>query len=163
MRLSLLFSFPWWILLIDKRPKFESMPWYSFKEQARNYLAEINKEKKVLEYCLFQPGLFTNYLTYPHKSANHLTPIETPFDFGGRRMIVYAGDLGQKMTFTTVQDLAGVVVRAVEYEGVWPVVGGIKGSDLSLGEIVALGEELRGKPTPVSFIFKAPEHLADAI
>lgn len=141
------------------------MPWYSFKEQTRDHLAAINKDEKVLEYCLFQPGLFTNYLANPHKSAKHLTPIETPFDFGGRRIIVYAGELEQKITFTTVQDLAGVVVRAVEYENVWPVVGGIKGSDLSLGDIIRLGEELRGKPAPVLFLCKckASEHLADAI
>ncbi|KAJ4990483.1 NmrA-like family protein [Stagonosporopsis vannaccii] len=125
-------------------PKFESMPWYSFKEQTRDYLAEINSPNPILEYCLFQPGLFTNYLANPHKSATHLAPIQTPFDFGSRRMIVYSGELESKMTFTTVQDLAGVVVRAVEYEGVWPVVGGIKGSDLSLGELIKLGEKLRG-------------------
>ena len=52
------------------------------------------------------------------------------------------------ITLTTVQDLAKVVGRAVEYEGEWPVVGGIKGTDLSIGKIIALGEEIRGTFIP---------------
>ena len=52
------------------------------------------------------------------------------------------------ITLTTVQDLAKVVGRAVEYEGEWPVVGGIKGTDLSIGKIIALGEEIRGTFSP---------------
>jgi nucleoside-diphosphate-sugar epimerase len=123
------------------------MPWYSFKAQTRQYLEEINKDPKVLEYCLFQPGLFTNYLTHPYRSTTHVADIETPFDFGNRRMIVCRGGGDHKITFTTVRDLANVVALAVEYDGEWPVVGGMKGSDLSVGQLLALGEELRGKST----------------
>lgn len=125
------------------------MPWYSFKVQTREYLQEINRESKVLEYCLFQPGLFTNYLTHPYKSTTHVKDIETPFDFGNRRMIVCNSSDDQKITFTTVRDLANTVALAVEYAGEWPVIGGIKGSDLSFGQLITLGEELRGKfPRP---------------
>lgn len=121
------------------------MPWYDFKVQTRQYLESVNGEKAALEYCLFQPGLFTNYLTHPHRSATHLAMIETPFDFGGRRMIAPEGSGAGKVTFTTVHDLANVVAQAVEFEGEWPVVGGIKGSDLSIEQLHALGEELRGE------------------
>lgn len=48
------------------------------------------------------------------------------------------------MSFTTVQDLAGIVARAVEFEGEWPTIGGIRGTQLSMNRIVALGEEIRG-------------------
>ncbi|KAI4918271.1 hypothetical protein J4E90_002654 [Alternaria incomplexa] len=122
----------------------EHMDWYSFKISIREYLAEINKNKKVIEYCLFQPGLFSNYLTVPYKSAEHLTPLHVMWDFQNRRAILREGGDDDTITLTTVQDLAGVVARAVDYEGEWPVVGGIRGSRISVKELIALGEELRG-------------------
>jgi hypothetical protein len=51
------------------------------------------------------------------------------------------------ITLTTVQDFAAVVARAIEYEGEWPVVSGIRGTTLSVGELVALGEKMRGTYT----------------
>lgn len=50
-----------------------------------------------------------------------------------------------KITLTTAQDLANVVVKAIEYEGEWPVNGGIKGCDLTIAELIRLGEAVRGK------------------
>jgi hypothetical protein len=32
----------------------------------------------------------------------------------------------------------------VDYQGEWPVVGGIRGSRISTKELLALGEEIRG-------------------
>jgi hypothetical protein len=124
------------------------MVWYSYKGMTRTYLTELNAEKKVLEYCLFQPGLFTNYLTRPYKSMTHVTPIETPFDYEGRRVLIRDGGEDDKITFTTVADFANVVARAVEFEGEWPVVGGITGTTLSIGQIISLGEEIRGLSSP---------------
>lgn len=49
------------------------------------------------------------------------------------------------MTLTTASDFANIVMRAIEYEGEWPVQGGIKGCEISLAEIIRLGEEIRGK------------------
>ena len=72
-------------------------------------------------------------------------------DFQHRRAIVLDGDDGggdgtdDRIALITVKDLAAVVARAVEYEGEWPVVGGIRGCELSVGEIIRLGEEIRGK------------------
>jgi hypothetical protein len=51
------------------------------------------------------------------------------------------------ITLTTVQDFAAVVARAIEYEGEWPVVSGISGTTLSVRELIALGEKLRGTHT----------------
>jgi hypothetical protein len=42
----------------------------------------------------------------------------TPFDFAKRRVLVAEGSEKEKITLTKVQDLARVVARAVEYEGV---------------------------------------------
>ncbi|KAH4104060.1 hypothetical protein HBH70_097770 [Parastagonospora nodorum] len=126
------------------RDSSESLDPYLYKAATRTCLEEVNKDTKVLEYCLFQPGLFTNYLTAPYKSATHLTAFETPFDFERRRMLVVDGGENSRITFTTVQDLAHVVARAVDYEGEWPVVGGMAGTTMSVGELIALGEKIRG-------------------
>lgn len=111
----------------------------------REYLNEINKEKKVIEYCLFQPGLFTNYLATPYKTAKYLDMFGTPYDFNNRRMLLVEGGDDNLITFTTVQDFAQVVAKAVEFEGEWPVVGGMAGTQMSTGGLVALGEKVRGE------------------
>jgi hypothetical protein len=116
------------------------MPWYTYKSHTRAYLDSLNAP---LEYCLFQPGLFTNYLTAPYKSAEHITMFTTPFDLDKKRMLVIDGGEGDQITCTTVQDLARVVVKAMEYEGRWPVDGGMVGSKVSVGELVGLGERIR--------------------
>lgn len=120
----------------------------------RDYLQEINKDEKVLEYCLFQPGLFTNYLITPHKTAKYLDMFGTPYDFNNRRLLLVEGGDDSIITFTTVADFAQVVAKAVEYEGVWPVVGGIVGTKMPIGSLVALGEKVRG-----TYARRDPERL----
>jgi hypothetical protein len=139
----------------------EYMRWYAYKEETRRYLEELNKQQtviahnsktrthlnynqQVLEYTLFQPGLFINYLTTPFKSAAHLHQTELPFDFNNRRAIVPENYDQIYVTLTKVQDLAQVVARAISFEGKWPVVGGVKGTDISLGQIISVGEKVRG-------------------
>ncbi|KAK2002115.1 NmrA-like family protein [Colletotrichum falcatum] len=145
--------------------KFDHMFWYDFKGEVREYLAEVNKEKKVIEYSLFQPGLFTNYLTYPFPSTKHVCLFETPINFDKHRAIVPEGGEDAIFTLTTAQDFAKVVALAVEYEGEWPVVGGIRGARMTVGQVIALGEKIRGKPFEVTRldpkdlearVFKAP-------
>jgi hypothetical protein len=97
-----------------------------------------------LEYTLFQPGLFVNYLTFPHKSTEHLHLFETPFDFENRRAIVIDGSYDDRITFTSVHDLANVVAMAIDFDAEWPVVGGIRGTDISIGQLIVLGEKVRG-------------------
>ena len=103
--------------------------------------------RQVLEYTLFQPGLFLNYLTAPHKSSQHVHLMELPIDFHNRRALVLDGGDKDLLTLTTVQDLANVVARAIDYEGEWPVVSGIRGADMSIGQLIALGEKIRGAHT----------------
>ncbi|KAF3384917.1 hypothetical protein F1880_001776 [Penicillium rolfsii] len=122
----------------------EHLHWYAYKGETRRYLKELNKDKKVLEYTLFQPGTFTNYFTAPFKSSDHVQQVELPWDFYHRRAIVLEGSENDRMSLTTSRDVANVVARAIEYEGEWPVVGGIRGSELSVQEIIALGEKVRG-------------------
>ncbi|KAJ5587757.1 uncharacterized protein N7459_003522 [Penicillium hispanicum] len=122
----------------------ENMSWYAYKGETRRYLAELNKDKKVLEYTLFQPGLFTNYLTKPYQSSSHLAQMDIPFDFNNRRAIVPENYDQVIVTLTTIQDLANVVARAVDFEGEWPLVGGIKGTEITIKQIISLGEKIRG-------------------
>jgi hypothetical protein len=37
-----------------------------------------------------------------------------------------------------------VVARAIDFEGKWPVVGGVKGTDISLEQLISVGEKVRG-------------------
>ncbi|KAF1829889.1 NAD(P)-binding protein [Decorospora gaudefroyi] len=130
----------------------EHLSWYVYKGATRRYLEDINKEKPVLEYSLFQPGLFTNYLTRPYESAKHVKAIDIPFDFEKRRALLRDGGDDDCISFTTVQDLASVVARAIEFEGKWPVVGGMRGTTMSVGRMIDLGEEIRGGPFTVDKI-----------
>ncbi|KAK4671826.1 hypothetical protein QC764_609060 [Podospora pseudoanserina] len=129
---------------------FEHLPWYAGKAEIREYLAELNKDKKashsVLEYTFFQPGQFTDYLCYPYKSSKHIHPFQTQIDFHARRAIILEDSEDARITWTTAKDLANVVAKAVEHEGEWPVVGGIRGDEVTIGEIIALGEKIRGGP-----------------
>lgn len=59
-------------------------------------------------------------------------------------MLVAKGALDAKITMTSVLDLAKAVVAAVEFEGVWPVVGGVRGTTVSTRELVAVVERVKG-------------------
>jgi hypothetical protein len=99
---------------------------------------------QVLEYTLFQPGLFLNYFTYPHKSAEHLGLIEVQIDFQNARAIVL-GDGTDKFSLTAIQDVSAVVAAAIDYPGEWPEIGGIRGGQITSAQLIKLGEEIRGK------------------
>lgn len=86
-------------------------------------------------------------MTSPYKSSKHVHVMESPFDFNERRALVLEGGDNSRITLTTVQDLANVVAKAIDFEGEWPVVGGIRGADMSIRQLIALGEKIRGACT----------------
>ncbi|KAK0114054.1 hypothetical protein ONS96_014901 [Cadophora gregata f. sp. sojae] len=122
---------------------FEEIPWYAEKGNTRAYLAEINKDKKVIEYTLFQPGFITDYIAPSNTSSKHISPLEIALDVPNRRAIILEG-IDPRITLTSVKDVSEVVARAVEYEGEWPVVGGMVGTTMRTSEFIALGEKIRG-------------------
>lgn len=86
-------------------------------------------------------------MTYPYKSSKHVNLFETPVNFHSRRALLI--DDGEAViTLTTAQDAAKVTALAVEYEGEWPVVSGVNGTDITMNELVALGEKIRGRSSP---------------
>ncbi|KAL0931967.1 NmrA-like family protein [Colletotrichum truncatum] len=123
---------------------FDYMPWYSGKAEIRQYLEQLNKDGKVLEYCLFQVGIFVNYFASPNKTSKHIHTPQTQFDFHKRRAILLEGADDARISLITTQDFCAVVASAVEYEGEWPVVGGIQGDELTVAQLIAIGERIRG-------------------
>ncbi|KAH6954236.1 hypothetical protein DER45DRAFT_615566 [Fusarium avenaceum] len=130
----------------------DAVPWYASKLGIRTYLQELNREEKVLEYTLFHPGLFMNYLGYPHQTTKHLTLFPVIFDFEDMRAIASRNHLQSKVTYTAVEDIVAVVARAVEYEGEWPTVGGIVGSEVTVAKLMELGEQVRGKSWTMEWV-----------
>jgi len=84
-----------------------------------------------------------NYFTFPYRSCEYLKLRELQIDFQHCRAVVL-GDGGDKIGVTSVQDLAAVVAAAVEFEGVWPRIGGVRGELITIAELIALGEKIRG-------------------
>lgn len=105
---------------------------------------QSTKPIQVLEYCLFQPGFFTDYFAYPHRTSPHFHSMQMLVDFENRRAIIMAGSEDAPVTVTSVSDMASVVAAALDYPKPWPRVGGIRGTQTTMREILALGDKLRG-------------------
>lgn len=102
------------------------------------------KPTQVLEYCLFQPGFFADYFAYPHRTSPHFHSMQMLVDFENYRAITIAGSEDAPVTITSVSDMALVVAAALDYPKPWPHVGGIRGTQTTMREILALGGKLRG-------------------
>ena len=85
-----------------------------------------------------------NYYAAPYKTSKHVHPFQNQIDFNNRRAIVLEGGEDSRISLITVQDFCNVVARAVEYDGVWPAVGGIRGDELTVRQLIAVGEKVRG-------------------
>ncbi|KAK8101495.1 hypothetical protein PG999_011869 [Apiospora kogelbergensis] len=119
------------------------MGWWDGKQRIREYLEEVNRTENVLEYTLFQPGLFLDYLAFPHKTAKYVEPLQLGFDLGKYRAMAVEDHEDAIVTLTTSADLAAIVACAVEYEGTWPTTGGISGNRLTFSQVIAIGERVR--------------------
>ncbi|KAK6361029.1 hypothetical protein TWF730_007144 [Orbilia blumenaviensis] len=129
-----------------------NMPWWYGKQKIREYLEAVNEKEQVLEYTLFQPGLFLNYLAFPHKTSKHVNPLQTIFDFHNKRAIVVNGHEDAVITFTSVKDLAAIIAKAIDYEGTWPTSGGIIGNRVTFRELLKIGQKVRGQPFCIDYV-----------
>lgn len=93
---------------------------------------------------MFQPGLFLDYLASPFRTTKYVTPLDTFFNFQDRRAIIVEGHEDAVVTFTTVKDIVGIVVRAVEDPREWPRDGGVRGNRVSVVDVIRVGERVRG-------------------
>lgn len=101
----------------------------------------MSSSLQVLEYSLFQPGLFLDYFAPP--GPNTPKPNQELFiDFQQSRAITIKGK-EMLFTVTNIEDLANVVVRAVDYPGLWPVTGGVQGATLSGSQLLKLGTKIK--------------------
>ncbi|KAM0814460.1 putative NmrA-like domain-containing protein [Seiridium cardinale] len=91
-------------------------PWYTNKVGIREYLRNINRERK------------------------------------NATAMAVAGGRDPPVTYTAAVDIGKVVARAIEYEGEWPVVGGIRGNQLTMEKILQLGEAIRGQQFQVDWL-----------
>jgi hypothetical protein len=121
------------------------VPTYENKDRMASYLAEL-KGKGVLgnlQYCLFQPSVFTDYFAHPKPLSSGL--ITWPFfiDFENRRaMILDEGD--QPIVLTPVADVSEILALALEDDRVWPAVGGMQGTRTCINDLLAIGKKVRG-------------------
>ncbi|KAJ4307704.1 hypothetical protein N0V84_012544 [Fusarium piperis] len=130
----------------------DAMPWYTGKVEICQYLEDLNKDKKVLEYCRFQVGAFMDYLCHPFKGSKYITALPINIDLEKKRAIVVVDSLDDEMTYTSVEDIAHVIARAVDYQREWPVIGGIQGHKITIGELLRIGEKTRGEPFTIEWL-----------
>ena len=95
-----------------------------------------------------------NGLGHPHKTTKHVSTIKTQFDFVGLQALVIEGSLDDDITYTTINDFVNIIARAIDYEGTWPTVGGISGHRITVRELLALAEVVRGKPFAIDWLKK---------
>ncbi|EMR63904.1 putative -like family protein [Eutypa lata UCREL1] len=148
-----------WATGVKLEASLDVIPWYAGKVEIARYLADLNRDRKVIQYTLFQIGGFMNYLGHPHQTSTHVATLPLQFDFAKQRAVLLEGSLDDVVVWTTVQDVAGAVAGAVEYGGEWPAVGGVAGSRVTVREMLALGEAI-GKPFTIEWL-KLEEAEAD--
>ncbi|KAH7143719.1 hypothetical protein EDB81DRAFT_796224 [Dactylonectria macrodidyma] len=119
-------------------------PHYDYKATVRQYLEKVNTPIKALEYCLFQPGFFTNYFANGRPTTKHFHMQDMFADFANMRAL-QVEDGCYPLSLTTVEDTAEIVAQALDFAGEWPKIGGIQGSQTTVAGLISLGEKLRRK------------------
>lgn len=101
-----------------------------------------------------------NYLAFPQKTTKYADIWGIHIDMEHRRAIIL-GDAKNPGYFsmTTMEDVANIVAKAVEYGGEWPTVGGIRGDNISQQELILLGEKIRGTVSPAVSLNSLPKVL----
>jgi hypothetical protein len=103
---------------------------------------------QVLEYTLFQPGLFLDYLASPYQTAKHVAPLDVFINYEKLRAIVIDGHEDVTITLTTAADAAAVIAKAIDSDNEWPEISGIQGDRATLSQVIKLGEKVRGTWNP---------------
>ncbi|KAJ8128523.1 hypothetical protein O1611_g5111 [Lasiodiplodia mahajangana] len=121
-----------------------SIGMYAHKAEIIDYLQQINKEKEVLEYGLFQPGLIMDYLASPFPPSKNTNTFPLLFDLVGARAVIVEDGTGP-MGLTAASDVGKVVARAIESDEPWSTDGGIIGEKTNMLKIVETAEVITGR------------------
>ncbi|TGO27213.1 hypothetical protein BPAE_0045g00100 [Botrytis paeoniae] len=122
--------------------------------RAQKTLIDACIEAGVLVFTLFQCGLFLNYFTYLHPSAKFMHIFPMPIDVKNCKAIIHK-DTKAQITLTSVQDLARVVSKAVDYQNAWPEVSGVRANQVSVLDFIGLCEKTRGQSFIVESVQKS--------
>ncbi|CAH0055760.1 unnamed protein product [Clonostachys solani] len=105
-------------------------------------------KKTKLQYVRISVGMFSDYWGMPHIKSN-LLPFRVFLDMEkGKAVIPGTGD--DKFTVTYSEDLARVIVRLLDTDK-WPERLFLSGSDISMNELVACAEKIRGSKIDVAY------------
>ncbi|KAJ4176200.1 hypothetical protein NW755_014544 [Fusarium falciforme] len=121
-----------------------SIKMYAHKAEVLDYLEEVNKEKKVLEYGIFQPGLLSDYFASPFPPSQHMNTFPLLFDLLGARAVIVE-DGKAPMSLTAASDVGVVVARAIESDEPWSLQGGIVGEKTNMLKVVETAEKITGR------------------
>lgn len=92
--------------------------------------------------------MVTNYLAYPQRTTKHLDVWGIHVDIQNQRAIVLADAKNPGyLALTTVEDVSNIVAKAIEYEGKWPEIGGIRGDEVSMPALIEKCERVQGTHT----------------
>ncbi|KAL2793251.1 NAD(P)-binding protein [Aspergillus keveii] len=106
-------------------------------------------KKSQLEYTRISIGFFSDYWGLPHIKTN-LRPFHWFLDIDkGVAAIPGTGD--EKFTVTYSKDLALIIVKLLDIGERWPERLCLSGSDISLNELVAHAEKIRGSKMSVVY------------
>lgn len=89
--------------------------------------------------------MFLEYIGHPVQTTKHVPTMDLFVQINNRRIVAVRGREDVPIVFTSVNDIASVVRLAVEYEGVWPEVGGIQGARVSLRQVKEAAEKIIGE------------------
>jgi hypothetical protein len=121
------------------------------KDKVAEYLASINKDKPVIEYCLFQPSIFMDYFAHPYPLSSNLHTWPFFIDFHERRaMVLDGGD--QPIVVTAISDISQMLALALDDPKPWPAVGGMRGARTTINELLELGKKIRGGEWQIEYV-----------
>ncbi|KAL2672141.1 hypothetical protein Neosp_012839 [[Neocosmospora] mangrovei] len=99
-------------------------------------------KKTSLEYIRISIGFFSDYWGVPHIKSN-LKTFQWFIDME-KGVAVVPGSGDEKFTVTYSEDLARFIVRLIDSDERWPERGFLSGSDISINELIAIAEKIRG-------------------
>ncbi|KAG5766774.1 hypothetical protein H9Q72_005146 [Fusarium xylarioides] len=106
-------------------------------------------KKTSLEYIRISIGFFSDYWGMPHIKSN-LKDFRWLLDIE-KGIAVIPGSGNDKFTVTYSEDLARFIARLIDTDEKWPQHGFLSGSDISVNELIAIAERIRGSKMDIIY------------